>query len=381
MVDGIRLVFLGDGKSVHIKKWLTSFIDREYDVHLITFTGEFVEGTQIHELRYFGKFAYPLRIWSIRRAVKKVVPDVLHVHYISTYGVYAAFSGFHPLILSAWGDDIDTDPERSRITKFFVKFALKRADLVHTGDEVGKNRLIELGCDPKKILVQNWGIDTKHFSPAARSESLRKSLGIDNSYSVVCARWWSPEYHVDVLIKAIPLVLKEIPAVKFVFLGGGVLENKLKELARKLGVYENILFVGKVLPEEMPKYLASFDVYVDTVTDYVTRASGDGPARRGGGGIGQITMQTMACETPQILSDQLNVRLGEWFKGLMYKQSNPRDLAEKIVQLLADEKLRRRIGEESRKVVLQISDLEKAMERWRVIYNKLRDSAGFKSAT
>jgi glycosyltransferase involved in cell wall biosynthesis len=381
VMGSVRLAFLADGKSVHIKRWLDQFLDRGYEVHLITFTGKPVGEAQIHKLPYFGKLAYPLRIWSVRNAIKRINPDILHAHYISTYGVYAAFSGFHPLVLSTWGDDIDTDPERSRIIRSFVKFALRRADLVHTGDEIGKERLIELGCASRKILAQNWGVDTNLFSPTARSEPLRKSLGIDHSYSVVCARWWSLEYHVDVLIKAIPLVLRKIPNVKFILLGGGVLENRLKDSARKLGVYENTLFVGKVPPEEMPMYLASFDVYVDTVTDYTTRGSGDGPARRGGGGMGQTTTQTMACGIPQVLSNHLSVRLAKWFNGLMYEQSNPYDLAEKIVQLLADAKLRRRIGEESRRTILQTSDLEKTMKEWQTIYDRLKDSSRHKSAT
>jgi len=367
----IRLVFIADGTSVHTKYWSTEFMQRGYDVHIISFTPEPVEGVKVHQLKYFGKIAYPLRIWSVRRAVRKIRPDVLHAHYISNYGVYAALSGFNPIVMSAWGDDIDTGPERSRIVKFFVKFALKRAEVVHTGDELGKRRLIELGCDKRKILVQNWGIDTDLFSPTARSQALRKRLGIEDSYSVLCARYWSPEYHVDVFLRAVPLVLGKMPNVKFILLGGGILEKNLKELANNLGIDRNVLFLGKVGRDEMPAYLASVDVYVDTITDFVTNASGDGPPRRGGGGIGQTTGQAMSCGTPQILSDQLNARMGDWFRGIMYRQSDYRDLAQKIIDLLPDEKLRKKIGEESRKVVLQSWNLEKTLKMWDSIYNEL----------
>lgn len=94
------------------------------------------------------------------------------------------------LILSAWGSDIATDPEKPRILRFFVKFTLKKADLVHTCDEVGMSRLIELGCDRAKIFVQHWGVDTNLFSPQARSPSLRKTLGINCTYSVIMTRKW-----------------------------------------------------------------------------------------------------------------------------------------------------------------------------------------------
>jgi len=101
VADNVRLAFLASGESVHTKGWLMYFVGKGYDVHLITFTAKPIKGVKIHELRYFGKVAYPLRIWKIRKTVKEIEPDVLHAHYISHYGIYAALSGFHPLILSA----------------------------------------------------------------------------------------------------------------------------------------------------------------------------------------------------------------------------------------------------------------------------------------
>ena len=372
MTGNIRLAFLADGESVHTKRWLRYFVGKGYDVHLITSTAKPMKGVKIHELRFsLARNAYfralvtfPLRVLKIRKKVKEINPDVLHAQYITNYGLCAALSGFHPLILSTWGSDIATDPESSRILRFFVEFALKKADLVHTSDEVGRKRLIELGCAPRKVFVQNWGVDANRFSPKARSQSLRRSLGIDDVYSVVCARYWKPQYRVDVFIKAVPLVLRKISDVKFILLGGGPLGPQLKELARRLGVYEDIVFVGKVPEEEMSKYLASVDVYVDTASDTLVG--------RGGGGMGQTTRQVMACGTPHVLSDNINVKSADWVQGLLYKQLDHRDLAEKIVQLLKDEKLRRKIGEESRKVALEICDLEKTMKQWETIYHKLR---------
>jgi glycosyltransferase involved in cell wall biosynthesis len=371
--DYIKIAYLADGSSVHTKRWLDYFSSRDYEVHLITYKRTRIENVKVHRVAT-AKTKIPFRVIQTIRLVRKIKPDILHAFYITNNGAIGALSGFHPLVLSAWGSDISVDPEKHRILRFLVTFALKRADLVHTGDEVGRKRLMELGCDAETVFVQHGGVDTQRFSPKARSQSLRRSLGIDDVYSVICARWWRPQYRVDVFIRAMPLVLKAIPDVRFILLGGGSLENKFKELARRLGVYESVLFIGRIPEEEMPKYLASVDVYVDTVSDYRVDATGDILVARGGGGMGQTTRQVMACGTPQILSDQLSVRLSDWFRGLRYKQLDNRDLAEKIVELLKHERLRRKIGEESRKVVLQICDLEKIMKKWEAIYQQLRNS-------
>jgi len=382
VTDNVRLAFLADGESVHTKRWLSYFVGKGYDIHLITSTAKPIKGVKIHELRFslarnayfLAHASFPLRAWKIRETVRKINPDVLHAHYITNYGLCGALSGFHPLILSPWGSDITTDPERSRIKKLLIRFAFERADLVQINTKLGKKRLIELGCDPRKIFMQQWGVDTNRFSPKARSQSLRRKLGIDDAYSVLSARYWRPLYNVEVFVEAVPLVLKKIKNVKFIMLGGGPLEPKLKELARKLGVYENIVFVGKVPEEEMPKHLASVDVYVDTLSEYRFDASGDVTVARGESGYGQTTRQVMACGTPYVLSDMLGVRSGSWFQGLMYKQLDHRDLAEKIVQLLKDEKRRRRISEKSRKIALEIFDLEKTMDKWETVYHELKGS-------
>jgi len=366
VTDNIRLAFLADGESVHTKRWLTYFVGKGYDVHLITSTAKPIKGVKIHELRFslarnayfLAHASFPLRAWKIRKMVRKINPDVLHAHYITNYGVCAAFSGFHPFVLSPWGSDITTDPQRSPIKKLLIRFALKKADLVEAYDT--RALLMELGCDPRKIFVQPWGVNTNQFSPKARSKSLRRSLGVDNVYSVLCARYWRPPYNVEVFVKAVPLVLKRMKNVKFVMLGGGPLEPKLKELARRLGVYKNIVFVGLVPEAEMPAYLASVDVHVDPIG--------------GRGGIGQTTRQVMSCGTAYVLSDTVGVRSVDCLHGLLFKQMDHRDLARKIVQLLRNEKLRKEIGEKSRKVALEIFDMEKTMKPWENVYHKLKVS-------
>jgi glycosyltransferase involved in cell wall biosynthesis len=368
--EDITIAYVADGSSVHTRRFLSYLANKGFNIHLITYTPSRIENVKIHNVAT-ARTRIPLRIIQSIRLIKKIKPDVLHAFYITNNGVVAALSGFHPLILSAWGSDIGTDPEKSRMVRFLIKLALKTADLVETGDELGRRRLMELSVDPKKIFLHNMGVDTTLFSPAAKSVELRRSLGIDNSYSVLCARWWRPEYHVAVLIRAIPFVLEKMPGVKFILIGGGMLETELKELVTRLGVGEHVSFVGRVAEEEMPKYLASVDIYVDTGTDIEFDYFGKILKTRGGGGMGQTTRQAMACGTPQIFSNQMNVRHGNWFRGLIYEQMDYRDLAEKIVHLLRDETLRKRIGEESRKVVLQTCDMEKIMAKWETVYRCL----------
>lgn len=363
------MAFLADGMSVHTRRWLSCF-EGKFDVHLITSRANPIEGVTIHELGFslardswfHAHAGFPLRVLKIRRMVKEVAPDVLHAHYITNYGVCAALSGFHPFLLSAWGDDLTVDPERSRVKSYAVRFALGRADLVHTGS--GLSQLRMLGCDRKKILVQQWGVDLCKFRPEARSERLRSSLGVDGGFMVLCARYWELPYDVEVLVRAVPLVLEKMPDVKFVLLGGGSLEPSLKSLAGKLGVSENVVFVGKVSEDVMPAYLASADVYVDPPS----MVRPDGTVERGTSGIGQTMRQAMACGVAQILSLHPSTLYTEWFSGLAYRGRDHVDLAAKIVHLLKDDEERLGMGWDSRRAALRVLDEKVFVEKWVGIY-------------
>ena len=368
--EDIRIAYLADGSSVHTKRFLGYFAERGYNVHLITYTPSEMKNVHVHKV-VTSRIKILVRIIQSITLIRKIKPDILHAFYLTNNGVIGVLSSFHPLILTPLGSDITTDPERSRIFRTLVKLSLKRADVVHAADNLTKSRLIELGCAPEKIFVQQFGVDTNRFSPTACSQSLRRKLASDETFLVLCGRWWRPQYSVDVFIRAMPLVLKKVPNVKFVLLGGGPLEKKFRELAKDLGVYERVLFIGRVSSEEMPKYLASVDIYVDTVSLYRADALGRVIVARGESSFGQNTREAMACGTPQILSDMPGVKASGWFQGLTYKQSDHADLADNIAQLLRDEKLLRSIGARSRQKILEFCDFDKIMKNWETVYHEL----------
>jgi glycosyltransferase involved in cell wall biosynthesis len=372
------IAYLADGSSVHTRTFLGYFVERNYDVHLITYTPSDIEGVKIHKAAT-PRFMVPLRTIQAITLVRRIRPKILHAFYLTNNGFIGALSGFHPFIATPMGSDITTDPEQSRIFRFLVNSAIRRADLVHASDNFSRNRLMELGCPKEKIIVRQFGVDTNRFSPKARSQLLREKLGIEDKYSVLCARWWRPQYNVRVFVKAIPFVLNKVSNVRFILLGGGPLENKLRDLARKLDVYENISFIGKISSKEMPKYLASVDVYVDTVSLYRYDALGNVAMAKGESGIGQTTREVMACGTPQILSDMPGVKMSELFRGLTYRQLDHEDLGGKISQLLLDTKLRLKLGEESRKAVLEWCDFAKIMKKWEDVYHELGETGTLKN--
>jgi len=140
----------------------------------------------------------------MQKNYKKIRPDIIHGHFITDFGLPTIFFGNYPKVVSAMGSDISSDVEKSKISMLNCKLILKKADIVLAHDEPAKRRLMELGCDEKKIFVQQKGVHVSKFSPNAKSQALKEKLGIVDKYSVINARALiNDKYHVDVFINAI----------------------------------------------------------------------------------------------------------------------------------------------------------------------------------
>lgn len=360
-------------KSIHTRKWVEYFVGRGHEVHLITQKYDNYCGVKTHVVDpKLSKLSPFFKVIKIRNLIKKIKPDILHVHQVFPFGLYGALSGYHPFILSPWGSDIAVTPERyGGLPKPLISFILGKADLVNFSDFPTKKRLIELGCDERKLIsCCTIGVDSIKFSHQAKSEKLRRELEIREKFSILNACHLRPTYNVDVFIKAIPDVLRKIKDIKFIVLGSGYLEKELKNLAKKLDVEKNITFLGGVPYKEMPKYLASVDVYVDTIKE----------SDKAGGGIGATSLETMMCETPMIMTEKpYDKNFWRDLNILSCEPLNHQDVAKKIIfLLLKDEKFRREMGSSFRDIAIKIGDWKTIMEKWENIYQTLIPKFGIK---
>jgi glycosyltransferase involved in cell wall biosynthesis len=362
----LRLCYIADATSIHTQRWVNYFARKGHDVHLICWRlmPGYDENIHIHLLTrlppkmWTPYLSAPLWIFQTRRLVKKIKPDVVDGHFITSYGFLAACSGFHPLVVSAWGSDVLVLPKRNFLLKAITEYALGKADVVTCDAEHVKTALTELGTEPQKISVVYFGTDTDKFKPAQRNRDLQQALGIVNSPAVISLRNLEPIYDIDILIRSIPLVLKEVPEAKFIIAGRGSQEIQLKELARSLGIAESIRFAGFIPNEEIPQYLASSDIYVST-------SSSDA-------GLSAATAEAMACGLPVVVTDFGDNR--RWVKdgenGFVVPLKEPKALAESITYLLKNEGARMEFGRKNREIIEEKNDYFREMQKIEGIYKE-----------
>ncbi|MEW5936999.1 MAG: glycosyltransferase family 4 protein [Candidatus Thermoplasmatota archaeon] len=351
---------MADATSVHMRKWLSWLVNRGHEVHLITDMPEEIEGVRVHTLTgRMGVFPFALKYLQTRRAVRRIRPDILHAHFLTGYGSWAASAGFHPLIMTAWGCDVLIDPNRSALKKLAVIYALRSADVITCAGEHMVQNIQELKGKPGRIRIIYFGTDTDKFSPKGKSLSLATELDVRGCPTIISTRNFEPIYDVETLVRAMAHIIKEVPDAKMIAIGKGSLEGYLKNLARSLNLYESIRFLGFIPNDVLPSYLALSDIYVSTSLSDA--------------GLPVSTAEAMACELPVVTTDIKANR--KWIKngenGLIVPTENPVMLAKKIIELLNDSERRIRFGKAGREMVVKMFNLNSNMLLMEKIYMEL----------
>jgi glycosyltransferase involved in cell wall biosynthesis len=277
-----HLCLLGDATSVHVRRWAREMLSRGYRVSLVTARPEAIDGVEQRELRPVARsIDWLARVGEARSHLAELAPDIVHAHYITSYGYLAARCNRHPLVMTAWGSDILVTPRRSRLVRWLTAWTLRQADLV-TGDSLDLLRTIA-GYRPRAALRQvHWGADMGRFEPL--------DWGAKTGFQIVSLRSWEPNYNVDTIVEAVALLRRCQPQaqVHLHLLGGGPDESRLCKLVQALGMADAVTLHGRVDDAAMVAVLQACKVSVSVPTSDATSVS---------------MLESMACGLAVVASD------------------------------------------------------------------------------
>ncbi len=204
------------------------------------------------------------------------------------------------------------------------------------------------------------GVDEKTFHPGSGGEEVRARLGLTDRPVVVCVSRLVPRKGQDTLIRAMPRILAAEPDAVLLIVGGGPYEKDLRELAHERGVAGSVRFTGPVPWSELPAHYGAGDVFAMPCR-----------TRRGGldvEGLGIVYLEASATGLPVVAGDSGGapdaVLDGE--TGWVVRGGSAEQAAERVVALLGDAELRRRMGERGRAWVEE-------KWRWDLLAEKLKE--------
>lgn len=204
------------------------------------------------------------------------------------------------------------------------------------------------------------GVDEKTFHPGSGGAAVRERLGLAGRPVVVCVSRLVPRKGQDTLIEAMPAVLAGVPDAVLLIVGGGPYRRDLERLAERTGVRGAVRFTGAVPWEELPAHYGAGDVFAMPCR-----------TRRGGldvEGLGIVYLEASATGLPVVAGDSGGapdaVLDGE--TGWVVPGGSAERTAARVVELLGDPRLRRRMGERGRAWVEE-------SWRWDTLAARLRD--------
>lgn len=317
-----HLCLLGDASSVHLRRWAAEMGARGFRVSVLTARPQPLAGVEQCVLPPVARSSDWLwRVGAARRELAALAPDLVHAHYVTSYGFLAARCNRHPLVMTAWGSDLLVTPRRHPLLRALTGWTLRRADLV-TGDSLDLVAAADSYGLRRPALRIHWGADTLRFHPVPWAS--RPGFGIAS------LRAWDANYRIDLIVAALALLLQSAPEapLRLHLLGGGPLEDALRAQVRSLGLQDHVLFHGRVDDAGMQAVLAQCKVSVSVPTSDATSVA---------------MLESMACGLPVVASDLpanrewLGDNDGLWVPAKGETQAAARVLAAALLALWRDE--------------------------------------------
>jgi glycosyltransferase involved in cell wall biosynthesis len=160
----------------------------------------------------------------------------------------------------------------------------------------------------------------------------------------------------EYLIQAIPDIVRDVPEAKFLFVGDGLLRERLEALSEELRVRDNLIFTG--FRSDIKEILSAIDILV--IPSLLE-------------GFPMITLEAMAMAKPIIATniDGITEQITDGVNGILVPPKDPSALARAVIRVLNDKELARTMGLSAREKVEQEFSVEKMVAESEEVYLSL----------
>lgn len=250
----------------------------------------------------------------LKTANQNSIPVVITNHFTLDYVVsYISYlKPFHRGIKRAL---------KTYLTRFYNK-----CDYIFCPTETVKNELMKWKII-KPIQAISNGVDLGRFFSYSSPSTIRLKYHLPMNPLVLCVGRINIDKNIETIILSIPHVVKKVNA-HFLFVGSGDDLPKIKKLSEKLKIERNVTFLGSIdhSSEDLPQiyqiasvFAIASSIETQSIVTLEAMASGLPIVAANGGAL------------PELVKDGVN--------GFLFPPKNERIIAEKIIDILIDEKL------------------------------------------
>jgi glycosyltransferase involved in cell wall biosynthesis len=313
-----------------------------------------------HHLKVPAPWGYFLNMFALKKMIKKIKPDLVHVHYVTGYGTLGSLSGFQPRIVSVWGSDIFNFPLISFFNEALVRWNVKRGAWIGSTSYIMAHQTLKVVPEAQgKISVTPFGIDLEKFTP-------RPELKDPDRIIIGSVKTLDFKYGIDVLIRGFAALLARletegrfelIDKLELQIAGQGTLESRLRDIVRDFKIETKVKFLGQIPHDQVPNVLNRFDIY-------------SAPSREDSESFGVAIVEASSCEVPVVVTrvGGLQEVVLDGITGLIVEKDSVSELAAAFYKLIMDKDLRIKMGKAGRLHVTSLYNWPSNVSRMEWLY-------------
>jgi len=368
----IKILYLIDslnigGAQKHLISLISHLDKKKYDIHLCAFkSGPLTKEVkklnipfkildQVRKPKIFGLNNF----FSLLKFMKHKKFDIIDTLLFAstTWGIFTAkLSNISYRIAERRNLNHILKNKKRRL--LFLRFVNLFTDKIIVVSEAVKNCVIKQEkLDPMKTKCIYNGVNLKEFDIKINQSKEKAKLGIKNNDKIigVVARLVKEKDYFT-LIKAFKQVNDKIKNSKLIIVGDGPLKENLEKYVKKQNLENNIKFLGK--RTDIPKLIKIFEIFIlSSLTE----------------GFPNVVLEAMAA-SKQVVATNVGgipevVINGK--TGILVPPTNPEALANTIIKLIKNPKLREKMGKAGRKRVEKYFTIKKMVKEYEKVYDRL----------
>lgn len=338
------------GVVTSIALFRRGLIEAGHDVHIIAPEYEDYEGEEPYVFR-FPALSLPERLdlsvvipfkTTMAHTVRGIKPTLIHSQHPFVMGDLAAAFARDlnlPLVftLHSHYDEyaqryIPIAPElASIVTEEIVRRYLEKCAHVVAPTPSTRDSILRVLATDVPVTVVPTPVDLSLYHDLD-PQRVRAALGLENAELLLYVGRLAEEKNLDFLLRAFARIVTARPQARLLLVGKGSRERRLRRMARKLDLGEQVIFTGAIPHDEVPHYAAAADLFVFSSVAETQ---------------GLVLIEAMAAGTPAVAVETpaLMDVLAEG--GGLLVPGREDGFAEGVLGLLADEPRRRALGEQA----------------------------------
>lgn len=305
--------------------------------------------------------------WLLRQEKKKYSPIIVHTHSSKAgiLGRWASFLAGIPIIIHSYHGFGFNDYQPFYLRWLFINLERATARITDSFIFVSRANMAKalqlgIGKDKGYHLIRS-GIEIERFKPKAIDiQKKRKELGIENGKVVTMVSCLKPQKNPLDFARSAKIVLEHFPDVWFVHCGDGELRPDLEKLIKDLGIQDRVKLLG--WRRDIPEIMWASDLIVLTSLWE---------------GLPRVYPQAMASERAIIGTnvDGAKEAVINGVNGYLVAPKDYQSLAQKIIELLKDDKKRIAFGKKGAELVEEF-DIWKMVQKQEELYQRLLQEKG-----